>query len=49
MKQGKPKKKRSNKYEKKVKIEGDLDSVLKILINSPPPFLKKRKGNKKKS
>jgi hypothetical protein len=48
MKQGKPKKKRANQYEKKIKIEGDLDSVLKVLIKSPSPLLKKRTGNKKK-
>lgn len=47
MSKGKPKKKRADKYEKKVKIEGDLDSVLKVLIKSPSPLLKKRKGNKK--
>ena len=41
------KKKRANKYEKKVAIKGTFDEVLKILINSPPPTLKKRKGNKK--
>ena len=47
MKQEKLKKKRANKYEQKVKIEGTLDEVLKIMISSPPPTLKKRKGNKK--
>jgi len=39
---------RNNKYEKKVKIDGDLDSVLKVLIKSQSPLLKKRRGNKKK-
>jgi len=48
MKELKAKKKRANKYEKKVKIEGNLDEVLKILISSPPPALKKRTGNKPK-
>ncbi len=47
MKKEKPEKKRATKYEKKIKIEGDLDSVLKVLIKSPSPILKKRKGNKK--
>ena len=48
MKELKAKKKRANKYEKKVKIEGTFDDVLKILISSPPPTLKKRSGNKPK-
>ena len=48
MKQEERKKTRNNKYEKKVKVDGDLDSVLKVLIKSPSPLLKKRKGNKKK-
>jgi hypothetical protein len=47
MKREEPKKDRANKYEKKVKIEGNLDSVLKVLIKSPSPLLVKRKGNKK--
>ena len=44
----KTKKNRADKYEKKVKIEGTFDEVLKVLISSPPPTLKKRKGNKPK-
>ncbi len=34
----KAEKRREPKYEKKVKIEGTLDEVLKILIASPPPL-----------
>lgn len=48
MKKDKPRKKRENKYETKVKIEGSFDEILKVLITSPPPNLKKRKGNKPK-
>ena len=40
------KKKRADKYDTKLKIKGDLDSVLKTLVKSPLPNLKKRKGNK---
>ncbi len=48
MKKDKPQKKRQNKYETKVKIEGSFDEILKVLIATPPPNLKKRKGNKPK-
>ena len=41
-----PKKKRGN-YEAKLKIEGTLDDVLKVLVCNPAIDLKKRKGNKK--
>ena len=42
----KHKKKRPDKYEKKVKIKGTFNEVLKVLVSSPAPNLKKRHGNK---
>ncbi|MGA2668894.1 MAG: hypothetical protein ABSF32_08250 [Ignavibacteria bacterium] len=38
----------SRKYDPKVKIKGELDSVLKVFVDNPSPILEKRKGNKKK-
>ena len=35
------------KYESKLQIESDLDSVLKVFVSNTFPFLKKRKGNVK--
>lgn len=34
-------------YEPKLKIESDLNSVLKVLVTNPNPLLVKREGNKK--
>lgn len=36
-----------SKREKPLKIKGSLDEVLKVMINSKSPILKKRKGKKK--
>lgn len=37
----------TRKYEAKLKIDSDLDSVLKVFVNHPNPLLVKREGNKK--